>query len=166
MNIGRVRDFGKFSRYMVDDKNSIKILISLFNGNLVLDKKISQFNNWLKLFNISEVYNKILPSLNDAWISGFIDAKGCFNVSLFKIKTMKYGYQVKLKFMIDQKDSINKMIHIKNQLILFLSNRKLKNDTKGITMHIIESNSFVKAGPITDYLNNYKLKLKIKKNFL
>jgi hypothetical protein len=66
LQIGRVRHFGKFSRYMVDDNNSIKILISLFNGNLVLDKRKIQFSNWLKLFNIDEVYNEALPSLKDA----------------------------------------------------------------------------------------------------
>ncbi len=166
LQIGRVRHFGKFSRYMVDDNNSIKILISLFNGNLVLDKRKIQFSNWLKLFNIDEVYNEALPSLKDAWFSGFIDAEGCFNVTLFKRKAMTQGYQVKLRFMIDQKDSLKNMLYIKDQLNLFLSHRKLKKDVDGIiTMHRIESNSFVKAAFIIDYLNRYNLKTKKQESF-
>jgi allantoicase len=37
LGIGRVRTYGNFSRYHVDDKNGILVLITLFNGNLVLD---------------------------------------------------------------------------------------------------------------------------------
>jgi hypothetical protein len=39
LGIGRVRTYGNFSRYRVDDKKGILILIALFNGNLVLDKR-------------------------------------------------------------------------------------------------------------------------------
>jgi hypothetical protein len=39
LGIGRVRTYGPFSRYRVDDKKGILILIALFNGNLVLDKR-------------------------------------------------------------------------------------------------------------------------------
>ena len=39
LGIGRVRRYGPFSRYRVDDKKGILILIALFNGNLVLDKR-------------------------------------------------------------------------------------------------------------------------------
>ena len=84
------------------------------------------------------------PSLKDSWLSGFTDAEGCFNVTLFKRKTMTLGYQVKLRFMIDQKDSLDNMNFIKNQLNLFLTHRKLKKGTVG-TVHRIESNSFLKA---------------------
>jgi len=39
LGIGGVRTYGKFSRYRVDDKKGIFVLIALFNGNLILDKR-------------------------------------------------------------------------------------------------------------------------------
>lgn len=166
LQMGRVRHLGRFSRYMVDDNHNIKLLISLFNGNLVLDKRKTQFLNWLKLFNVEKRDNQDLPSLNNAWISGLIDAEGCFNVTLFKRKSMKLGYQVKLRFMIDQKDNFNNMLFISKQLNLFLSYRKLKKETPGVSyMHRIESNSFLKAPLIINYLNRYNLKTKKQQSF-
>ena len=133
----------------------------MFNGYLVLDKRKIQFKKWLDRFNILELSNNVLPLLNNAWISGFINAEGCFNVTLFKRKAMVLGYKVKLRFMIDQKDSLNGMLIIKNKLNLFLTNRKL-NEAIG-TMHRVESNSFVKV-PL-EYLNKFKLKSKNKESF-
>lgn len=39
LGIGRVRTYGHFSRYRVYNKKGILILIALFNGNLVLNKR-------------------------------------------------------------------------------------------------------------------------------
>lgn len=50
-------------------------------------------------------------------------------VTLFKRNAMTLGYKVKLRFMIDQKDSLTTMVFIKDQLNLYLSHakqRKLK----------------------------------------
>jgi LAGLIDADG endonuclease len=77
---------------------------------------------------------------------------------------MALGYQVKLRFMIDQKDSLDTMVFLKDQLNLFLTHRKLK---KGLvdTMYRIESNSFVKVPFIIQYLNKFRLKSKKKESF-
>ncbi len=77
---------------------------------------------------------------------------------------MTLGYQVKLRFMIDQKDSLNSMLFIKDQLNLFLSCRKLKGGNTGF-MHRIESNSFIKAPLIIKYLNKYNLKTKKQQSY-
>ena len=164
--IGRVRHFGKFSRYMIDDNKSIKLLISLFNGNLILDKRKAQLINWLNVFNLNEVNYKALPLINNAWIYGFIDAEGCFSVTLFKIKAMTLGYQVKLRFMVDKKDSLHDMLFIRDQLNLFLTHIKLKGEIANLSsMHRIESNSFIKAPLIINYLNRYNLKTKKQQSF-
>ena len=163
LGVGRVKYFGKFNRYFVDDVKGIAILISLFNGNLVLYKRKMQFKKWLDNYNTLELSNNVLPLLNNAWISGFIDAEGCFNVTLFKRKSMVLGYQVKLRFMIDQKDSLNEMLIIKNQLNLFLIPRKLKQVIG--TMYRIESNSLIIVPLIIEYLNKFKLKSKKKESF-
>ena len=165
LGIGRVKTYGSFSRYRVDDQKSMLVLIALFNGNLVLNKrKVQVKKNWLDTLNIEQRNNNVLPTLNNSWISGFIDAEGCFNVTLFKRKAMALGYQVKLRFMIDQKDSLENMLYIKDQLNLFLSHRKLKKGTEG-NMHRIESNSFVKAPLIIEYLNKFRLKSKKQYSF-
>jgi hypothetical protein len=36
----------------------------------------------LDLLPISFIYNKIIPTLNDPWISGIIDSEGCFHISI------------------------------------------------------------------------------------
>ena len=164
LGIGRVRTYGHFSRYHVEDKKSIFVLIALFNGNLVLDKRKVQIKKWLDTVNIVQKNDKVLPLIYNSWLSGFIDAEGCFNVTLFKRESMTLGYQVKLRFMIDQKDSLNNMLFIRDQLNLFLTTRKLKKKTIGI-MHRIESNSFVKVPPIIEYLNKFRLKTKKQESF-
>src|SRR3954463_16459473 len=41
-------------------------------------------------------------SLQKDWISGFIDAEGCFNISLSKHPKAKVGYKVQLKMHVTQ----------------------------------------------------------------
>jgi hypothetical protein len=77
---------------------------------------------------------------------------------------MALGYQVKLRFMIDQKNSLETLSFIRDQWDIILSNRKLKSGSLG-TMHRLETNSFVKVKPVIDYLNVYKLKTKKKTSF-
>jgi hypothetical protein len=155
LGIGIIKMHGQYARYRVNDKRSILLLIALFNGNLVLDKRKVQIKKWLDYLNIKEKDNHVIPSLNNSWLSGFIDAEACFNVRIFK-KTL--GYQIQLKFMIDQKDSLNTMLLIKDQLNLFLTSRKLD-------IHRIESNTFVKAPLIIKYLNEFELKTKKRECF-
>lgn len=66
--------------------------------------------------------------------------------------------------MIDQRDSLDSMLFIKDKLNLFLTYRKPKKGTIG-TMHRIESNSFVKVPLIIEYLNKFRLKSKKQEYF-
>jgi len=158
-----VKNFGKFYRYIVRDRNSILLLINIFNGNIFLDKRKIQLKKWLDIFNIIELNNKVRPNLNDSWISGLIDAEGCFNSNIFQRKTMKLKYQIKLRFMIDQKDCLNNMLYLKDVLHLFLTYRRCKNNTKN--MHRIESNSLIKIPLIINYLDKFNLKTKKKESY-
>ena len=158
LNIGMVKNFGKFSRYIVRDRKSIQMLIHIFNGNIFFFKRKTQLDKWLEIFNIPKIESNIKPSLADAWLSGLIDAEGCFNVTLFKRKAMALGYQVKLRFMIDQKDSFNDMLYLKDLLGLFLTYRTN-------TMHRIESTSFVKVPLVISYIDKFNLKTKKKESF-
>ena len=40
--------------------------------------------------------------LNANWIVGFVDGEGCFMASLNKNKTIKYGYQIQMEFVVTQ----------------------------------------------------------------
>jgi hypothetical protein len=114
---------------------------------------------WLIAKNIPEIITNVLPLLSNGWLSGFIDAEGCFNVTLFKRESMTLGFQVKMRFMIDQKDGYETLVFIKNQWNMILSNRKLKGGISG-NMHRVETNSFIRIKPIIEYLRVWRLKTK------
>lgn len=106
-----------YYRYIVSDIDGIQRLIQIFNGNLVLNKTQQRFILWLNAFNqrpsarsaickkknqvnnLTTVSTNSLLSLNSAWLSGFIDAEGCFFIHYNKRRNYLY-----LRFIIDQKD--------------------------------------------------------------
>lgn len=112
--------------YQVLDKQNIYLLTLLFNGNLVLEHRKSQLSYWIQALNKTFASNKpalknkqslwtvdlseinlidklIKPTLNDAWLSGFTDAEGCFNVKIDKRSNTVTGFSVMLRFILDQK---------------------------------------------------------------
>lgn len=91
----------KAARWVVQDAFGLRILILLFNGNLVLKSRQLQFSRWC------EGYNRFLqkPRLrrtrnwgpkitcimarpkihhNDAWLAGFSDGEACFHARFRK----------------------------------------------------------------------------------
>lgn len=81
-----------FYRWIVTKPEDTYLLILLFNGNLVLPYRIQQLGVWLSTYNlrntgvfiISLITTVVTITLNDAWLSGFTDAEGCFNVTIRK----------------------------------------------------------------------------------
>ena len=72
-----------FGRYRVSNQKDIELLIHLFNGNLVLNKRINQLQVWLSIYDkIPFINNTIKLTLNSAWLSGFTDAEGSFRLIL------------------------------------------------------------------------------------
>jgi hypothetical protein len=81
VNVYSDREYGRFVLW---DSKHITLMISLFNGNLVLPKQIDQLKVWLAVYNSKKGNIPfILPqdavklSLNSAWLAGFTDAEGC-----------------------------------------------------------------------------------------
>ena len=104
LGIGTVKHFPQgtsgnkndFNRWVVDNPSHILLLAFLFNGNLALNHRIQQLALWIQFLNNRFGANTILlinttvsVTLQDAWLCGFTDAEGCFNVSI--ISNAKYS---------------------------------------------------------------------------
>ena len=122
--------------FRVDDVRGIQRIQSIFNGNLVLPKIQAQFAGWVNFkpeiqeptFRLIDtplypnalepkVRARVLPSLEDAWISGFIEAEGCFYVKLDPNTDKPGFFTIKThRLTITQKDTLGEkaiLDHIK-----------------------------------------------------
>lgn len=101
------------SRYVTQNKKEIDIIISLFNGNLVLPKRRETFDLFIKGFNkwvtkgrillepIVMNNTPILPTLNDAWFAGFTDGEGCFTCSIGEKRGFSFNFNISQKWEIN-----------------------------------------------------------------
>lgn len=121
LNIGVVKHFpqGKkgrkndFYRLIVDNPSHILLLAFLFNGNLAINHKIKQLSLWIDSLNkhfgentIIMFNNPVSISLQDAWLSGFTDAEGCFSISITSNSRYLLKNVIKIRFLLDQKDNV------------------------------------------------------------
>ena len=119
LGIGNVKHFPQgtsgnlndFYRLIVDNPSQILLLAYLFNGNLALTHRINQLSLWIKVLNKKFADNTIIfinkavsITLQDAWLSGFTDAEGCFNVSITSNTRYALAHVIKMRFILDQKD--------------------------------------------------------------
>uniref|UniRef100_Q33761 ORF342 n=1 Tax=Allomyces macrogynus TaxID=28583 RepID=Q33761_ALLMA len=171
--IQRVLGFGnvvfaedsKCYRYIVDSYSDILILFFLFHGNLVLSHRISQLKVWYDRlltrvlhFPLPTSFNStpILPSLRDAWVSGFTDAEGCFTVSILARKASATGFRVVVKFLLDQKNAFSVLMHIRD--LFGFGSVALRKTTNGVYRYT--ANSFLSTTPIINYFTAFPLKTK------
>jgi hypothetical protein len=96
----------------VDNPSHILLLAFLFNGNLAMDNRIQQLSLWVQALNhrfgvntIVLIDTAISVTLLDGWLSGFTDAEGCFNVSITSSTRYTLGHVIKMRYILDQKDS-------------------------------------------------------------
>jgi len=94
LGFGKIRVQHNMANYIIETQKELYLIGLLFNGNLVTVNKKLSFDKWLLGINkrfikgrsllpaIESGSANILPSLNDSWISGFVDAEGCFSVSI------------------------------------------------------------------------------------
>ena len=136
LNIGVVRHFpqgksGKnndFYRWMVDDPSHILLLAFLFNGNLAVNNRIEQLALWINALNNRFDYytiklnnTPVSISLQDAWLSGFTDAEGCFKITVREpLRTkLSTGWSVSASFSINLHAKDLPLLHkIKDFLVL------------------------------------------------
>lgn len=113
LGFGKVSIYNGYGRYVVADKKGVDRLVSIFNGNLLLDKTNKRFIDWLQVrnsyssHNVSYLGKKDIKRFTDnSWLTGFIDADGCFNSVRIIDKSEKAGFRVGLRFILDQKDEL------------------------------------------------------------
>ena len=104
-------------RFVVQDKVNLHLLCLLLNGNLVFPVRQEKFLAFLSVFNvftssgslilprIIPLLTTVLPTLADAWLSGFTNAEGCFSVSL-----LSNSNAFRFRFLLSQKWDMNKPI--------------------------------------------------------
>ena len=159
LGFGVVRHFDKFSRFIVENYKDILLLFYLFNGNLVLEHRKSQLSKWLPVLNdkfslqLYLNFELIRPTIYDAWLSGFTDAEGCFNVKIEKRPNTHTGYRVILRFLIDQKNAQFILLYIRD--LFGFGQVNLRNKTN--TVYRYHVNTYKGLVSIRDYFISYPL---------
>jgi hypothetical protein len=169
LGLGKVIKQGKTtSRFIIQDKLGLYLIALLFNGNLVIPTKKESFQKFLLFLNkynqkgslqfphIHFQFTPLFPTLNDSWISGFIDSEGSFSVSI-----KKKGFNI--CFDIAQKSIENKYIldHLK---LLFLVGKVYSHYVKGVYYYRISGVKDVMK--IDPYLEKNRLRSKKLKSYI
>jgi hypothetical protein len=108
-------------RFIVRKKEELKLIILLFNGNIVLPSRKKLFNQFLKEYNNKKKVevinyinsNQLIPSLSNTWLLGFTEAEGCFTISL-----LSNSNAFRIRFILAQKGAENLPI-LSKFLLLF-----------------------------------------------
>ena len=182
LGFGRVSSFTRKSeiywQYKVEDKKGLQRLMNLFNGNLVLPKKYLQFQHWITTGkaicppNFSFKFQRVTVSLQTGWLSGFIEAEGCFYAA-FRAKytscKLKEEKDVKLtqtlkqsewgfdqKFTLTQKDLYGELLVLQEIIMLFQSTGKV-HLAKKPNCYRIEFCSLKAHAILVSYLTQFPL---------
>lgn len=100
-------------RFVVQDKENLGNIIDLLNGCLVFEKRKAEFKRFLETYNLKFKANKVflnsevMPTLDDAWFSGFADGDGCFNISYITPKKRFY-----VRFSLSQLENLEPFIKV------------------------------------------------------
>jgi len=110
------------------------------------------------LSEINLIDKLIKPTLKDAWLSGFTDAEGCFNVKIEKRSNSVTGLRVMLRFILDHKNSQYLFLQLRDLFSYGSVGVSLRGETNGVYRYQV--NSFKGLIPIRNYFLNFQLKSK------
>ena len=142
-------------RYSVTGKTNCLRLYYLFNGNLALDKTFQSFLNWSALLQpeMKVQKKKLMITLENGWLAGFIEAEGGFYGRVRKNSRMKMGFQFQKKFYLTQK---SEKIILQRIILLLESNAKVYTFTQnGQSYNRCEICSFHSHNLLLNYLVNF-----------
>lgn len=155
-------------KYSVKNKLNLQRMMFLFNGNLVLSKKYVEFEKWVTLgeailpkkFDLQKQQQCI--SLNNGWLSGFIEAQGLFYAT-FKANTLNCdASNFSQKLSVIQKKKVGEYSVFEE--ILFLFDTTYKKDLKEINIvrktgwYVIEFDSLKSQTSLISYLTGFPLR--------
>lgn len=75
-------------QFRVREKLALEAIINIFNGNIATEKTLLRFTEFVHGYNLIYKTNITVKkelkmvTLTDAWLTGFTDAEGCFNVTI------------------------------------------------------------------------------------
>lgn len=173
------RKTGTYWKWTLESKDTIEKIAYLLYGNLVWPDRQRQYIKWIQtgqkqglfskitLTNLTFISSEKLISFQNAWLSGFIDAEGCFYAYLKEtksVKTKKATVNLSQKLTLTQKlktsnqseriifDHILNLFEMKSTLYIF-QNRTNANLYGRIEIRTIQNQKL-----LIDYLQRYKLK--------
>jgi hypothetical protein len=121
-----IKQGSRVMRFIVQKKEHLELIILLFNGNLILSTRKTQFNKFINAYNIKPFSKPIpyirglfLPCLENSWILGFTEAEGCFTISL-----LDNSKAFRTRFILTQSNSEN--LGILSHFILLFSTGKIE----------------------------------------
>jgi len=149
-----------YFRYRVGNLKNINTLIEICNGRLVLSKTKNRFQLFVEFYNslivnndrfkqITLVPSSVSPTLKDGWLSGFIDAEGCFSASLKRRNDFIRG--IALTFSLKQKSEEKVFKHLK----VLIGGSYSFNEKKKVCELKLEG--ILNREVVIDYLSEYSL---------
>lgn len=154
LRMGSVQKHGKYYRFIIT-KNLLILRLQRLVMSYILFPKI--FYRICCIFNLSLQYSYPLKFkfLTNSWLSGFVDADGCFHIRLLKRPNYRLGYQIRLLFILDQKclndDDLSIFYKLKLELMGSIICRKNMN-----YRFIVEKENEIKK--LISYFSNFPLK--------
>lgn len=148
----------KTHQYTVRNKENLLTIINIFNGNLITKAKIDKFKLFLNNFNLKYNTNiefiecKEKVTLNNAWLSGFTDAEGCFTCSIY-LSRLTNKHIVTVKYIISQKNDIEFSRYLAQLIKGYVTYIKSYDGYNTVVNH-------GKLNLVLDYFNKYPLKTK------
>jgi hypothetical protein len=166
LGFGSIREYIQnektYYRFEISSKQNVLRLISLFNGNIVLDKVYDKFQKWVnkanQLWEVGIFVKQKQPkiTLNDGWLSGFIEADGGFYARVRKNSKMVVGYQLQMKFYITQQNELETLNKIKDLLESNTNIRQIYQKSR--IYNRLEIMSFLSHSILINYLERYPCK--------
>nr|YP_003204910.1 endonuclease [Millerozyma farinosa]CAY39280.1 Endonuclease, NAD5 group I intron encoded [Millerozyma farinosa] len=140
-------------QYKMRNKEGLLKMINMFNGKLYLNKTQNKFKEFVKTYN--ELYNTNMevldnnnePTLDNAWLSGFTDAEGCFTLGFYRNKYFSIRYIISQKY---------ENIFMNKLAILLNGNLSTLKECNTVNLTV----NYLKLIYIIKYFNKYKLKTK------